>query len=64
MMLSVITSSLPAMISDNATLVELVPWREGVANMSREVVGRTLVKLEGDRNVCRMKECNMGRSVV
>lgn len=28
--------------------------------MSKTVIGRTLVRLEGDRKFCRVQECNMG----
>ena len=47
--------------SDNATLAELRPWKDGIASMAQDVIGRTLVKLEGNRQVCRRSECNMGQ---
>ena len=31
-----------------------------IENSTKEVLGRTLVKMEGSRSVCRIRECNMG----
>ncbi|KAK7108614.1 hypothetical protein V1264_016316 [Littorina saxatilis] len=48
---------------DLETMAELAPWKQGVANMTDTVVGRTLVNLEGDFTVCRARECNLGNVV-
>nr|KAG5704020.1 hypothetical protein BaRGS_032109 [Batillaria attramentaria] len=48
---------------DNATLVELQPWKSGVEAETQKVVGRTLVNLNGSRYVCRVRECNLGNLV-
>ncbi|XP_078332927.1 snake venom 5'-nucleotidase-like isoform X1 [Crassostrea virginica] len=34
-----------------------------IENSTKEVLGRTLVKMEGSRSVCRIRECNMGNLV-
>ncbi|XP_048769296.1 5'-nucleotidase-like isoform X2 [Ostrea edulis] len=34
-----------------------------IENATKEVIGRTLVKIEGKRDVCRLRECNMGNLV-
>ncbi|XP_071955329.1 snake venom 5'-nucleotidase-like [Antedon mediterranea] len=38
-------------------------WGEPVGNISRQYVGRTNVKLDGDRQQCRQQECNMGNLI-
>nr|KAG5704024.1 hypothetical protein BaRGS_032113 [Batillaria attramentaria] len=48
---------------DNATLKELEPWKAGVLAETKQEVGETWVHLEGDRTVCRRKECNMGNLI-
>ena len=47
--------------SDNATLQELQPWKAGIQSMANDIVGRSLVRLEGNFLVCRRKECNLGQ---
>ena len=47
--------------SDNATLQELQPWKAGIQAMANDIVGRSLVRLEGNYLVCRRKECNLGQ---
>lgn len=34
-----------------------------IENSTKEVIGRSLVKMEGSRSVCRLRECNMGNLV-
>lgn len=34
-----------------------------IENSTKEVIGRALVKMEGSRSVCRLRECNMGNLV-
>ncbi|KAK7493119.1 hypothetical protein BaRGS_00015640 [Batillaria attramentaria] len=48
---------------DNATVLELQPWKIGVEADTQKVVGRTLVNLNGSRFVCRVRECNLGNLV-
>ena len=36
-------------------------WKKEVDMTVNVTVGRTFVFLEGERKVCRVKECNMGR---
>ena len=44
-------------------LNELTPWKQQVDAVSQKEVGTTLVFLQGDRLVCRMKECNLGNLI-
>ncbi|XP_046574533.1 snake venom 5'-nucleotidase-like [Haliotis rubra] len=48
---------------DQTTLQLMQPYKEGVANESGTVVGRSQVLLEGDRTFCRVKECNLGNLI-
>lgn len=34
-----------------------------IENSTKEVIGRTLVKMEGSRSMCRLRECNMGTCI-
>ena len=34
--------------------------RAPILRLKGQVVGRTAVKLEGDRTICRVQECNLG----
>lgn len=34
-----------------------------IENSTKEVIGRALVKMEGSRSVCRLRECNMGITI-
>nr|KAG5704022.1 hypothetical protein BaRGS_032111 [Batillaria attramentaria] len=49
---------------DNATVLELQPWKIGVEADTQKVVGRTLVNLNGSRFVCRVRECNLGKITI
>ncbi|KAK7108612.1 snake venom 5'-nucleotidase-like [Littorina saxatilis] len=48
---------------DKATLEELKQWKQGLGDLMKTVVGRTLVKLDGNRMVCRTRECNLGNLI-
>ncbi len=39
---------------------EIAEWRVAVDAVYKELVGKTAVKLVGDRPVCRQFECNLG----
>ncbi|XP_025097766.1 protein 5NUC-like [Pomacea canaliculata] len=41
----------------------LRPWKEQVMKRSQEVIGRTLVNLEGFSTICRIQECNLGNLI-
>lgn len=49
-----------SIIPDNDTVALMQPYKLGLESLSKSVVSRTLVKLEGDRTVCRQRECNLG----
>ncbi|XP_033112625.1 snake venom 5'-nucleotidase-like [Anneissia japonica] len=48
---------------DSTILSEIEKWAEPVKDQIGKVVGRTNVFLQGDRNVCRKSECNLGNLV-
>ena len=48
------------MTADPVVAEEVKQWSEPLDAYQKEVIGETLVYLEGDRYVCRMEECNMG----
>ncbi|CAH0563373.1 unnamed protein product [Brassicogethes aeneus] len=45
---------------DKDVLDMLEPYRVRVAELSKQVIGKTKVLLDGDANRCRMEECNFG----
>lgn len=49
-------------LSDPSVLADVQEWRKHLSNYSAQVVGRTLVFLEGDA-VCRFQECNLGNLI-
>lgn len=53
-------SSIP---QDPEVLAEVEEWRRSLANYSSQLVGRTLVFLEGSSRVCRWAECNLGNLI-
>ena len=48
------------MFADPSTLKDVKAWRAEVDALASQVVGRTAVRLEADRAVCRQFECNLG----
>lgn len=38
-------------------------WKKNLANYSRELVGKTLVFLDGTNQMCRFGECNLGNLI-
>ncbi|XP_050392707.1 snake venom 5'-nucleotidase isoform X2 [Patella vulgata] len=55
-----LNSSIP---KDNATLVEMRPWKQEIQHFKKSVVGETRVLLQGDSKVCRKDECNLGNAI-
>ncbi|XP_040284657.1 5'-nucleotidase [Bufo bufo] len=53
-------SSIP---EDPALLAEINKWREKINNFSSEVIGKTLVFLNGSSLECRFRECNLGNLI-
>lgn len=49
--------------TDPETLSEINEWGEAVRQSSDAVVGDTLVHLDGGRESCRLRECNLGNVV-
>ncbi|XP_033099228.1 snake venom 5'-nucleotidase-like [Anneissia japonica] len=52
-----------SVVQDPNVLNDVNTWSEPVRNVSRQYVGRTNVKLEGDRIYCRQTECNLGNLI-
>lgn len=46
--------------SDPDVLAEVNEWKKNLANYSTQVVGKTLVFLNGTAEECRFRECNLG----
>ena len=44
-------------------LEELVPWKSKVQSLTKEIIGRSFVFLDGNRLSCRMHECNLGNLI-
>ncbi|XP_042362777.1 snake venom 5'-nucleotidase-like [Plectropomus leopardus] len=53
-------SSVP---QDPEVLADVEEWKKGLANYSTQVVGNTLVFLNGTREECRFRECNLGNLI-
>ncbi|XP_049459033.1 snake venom 5'-nucleotidase-like isoform X2 [Epinephelus fuscoguttatus] len=53
-------SSIP---QDPDVLADVEEWKKGLANYSTQVVGNTLVFLNGTRVECRFGECNLGNLI-
>ena len=47
--------------SDPETLEEIEQWRQPLERLLTEPVGETFVFLNGTREECRARECNMGK---
>ncbi|KAG9493666.1 hypothetical protein GDO78_001511 [Eleutherodactylus coqui] len=48
---------------DSTLLLEVNKWREQLNNFSAQVIGKTLVFLNGSSLECRFRECNLGNLV-
>ncbi|KAM3932169.1 5'-nucleotidase [Leptodactylus fuscus] len=53
-------SSIP---EDPALLVEINKWKEQLNNYSAQVIGKTIVFLNGSSLECRFRECNLGNLI-
>ncbi|CAJ1077730.1 '-nucleotidase [Xyrichtys novacula] len=53
-------SSIP---QDPEVLADVEDWKKNLANYSSEVVGKTLVFLDGTTEECRFRECNLGNLI-
>lgn len=51
------------LFSDPDVLAEVEEWKKNLANYSRELVGKTLVFLDGTNQMCRFGECNLGNLI-
>lgn len=45
---------------DESILKELVPYRQQLEDKMKQQIGRTFVFLDGNRQSCRLRECNLG----
>lgn len=45
---------------DESILKELVPFRQQLEDKMKQQIGRTFVFLDGNRQSCRLRECNLG----
>ena len=50
--------------TDTGILQELANWRESVTDVNMKQAGETLVDLDGAREHCRLRECNLGKEIV
>uniref|UniRef100_A0A3P8PLC4 5'-nucleotidase n=2 Tax=Astatotilapia calliptera TaxID=8154 RepID=A0A3P8PLC4_ASTCA len=48
---------------DSEVLADVEEWKKNLANYSAQVVGKTLVFLNGSTQDCRFKECNLGNLI-
>ncbi|XP_070568641.1 snake venom 5'-nucleotidase-like [Ptychodera flava] len=48
---------------DNATLEDVQLWARPISSLASQVIGRTHVFLDGRRESCRLKECNLGNLI-
>ncbi|XP_072037104.1 snake venom 5'-nucleotidase-like [Amphiura filiformis] len=48
---------------DPEVLAEINEWGEAVRNLTKERIGSTHVYLDGARESCRLKECNLGNMI-
>ncbi|XP_076010987.1 5'-nucleotidase [Genypterus blacodes] len=48
---------------DPVVLAEVEQWKKALANYSSQVVGKTLVYLNGSFEECRFRECNLGNLI-
>ncbi|XP_069788337.1 5'-nucleotidase [Narcine bancroftii] len=52
-----------SILQDPVLLAEVNKWKESLANFGKEVIGRTVVYLNGTAEECRNRECNMGNLI-
>ncbi|GAA6231676.1 5'-nucleotidase-like [Lates japonicus] len=55
-----LNSSIP---QDPEVLADVEEWKKNLANYSAQVVGKTLVFLNGETEECRFRECNLGNLI-
>ncbi|XP_029351664.1 5'-nucleotidase isoform X2 [Echeneis naucrates] len=55
-----LNSSIP---QDPDVLADVEKWKKNLANYSSQVVGETLVLLNGETEECRFRECNLGNLI-
>ncbi|XP_069371685.1 5'-nucleotidase [Paralichthys olivaceus] len=55
-----LNSSFP---QDPDVLADVEKWKKNLANYSAQVVGQTLVFLNGESEECRFRECNLGNLI-
>uniref|UniRef100_A0A3B5KF59 5'-nucleotidase n=1 Tax=Takifugu rubripes TaxID=31033 RepID=A0A3B5KF59_TAKRU len=55
-----LNSSIP---QDPDVLAEVEEWKKNLANYSSQLVGKTLVFLDGTNPMCRFGECNLGNLI-
>ncbi|KAG7220512.1 hypothetical protein INR49_018039 [Caranx melampygus] len=55
-----LNSSIP---QDPEFLADVEEWKKNLANYSSQVIGQTLVLLNGDTTECRYRECNLGNLI-
>lgn len=48
---------------DPDVLAEVEQWKKNLANYSSQLVGKTLVFLDGTNQMCRFGECNLGNLI-
>jgi hypothetical protein len=48
-------------VSDPAVMDVVNRMYVEIENATKQVIGRTLVKMDGARIMCRLRECNMGK---
>lgn len=41
----------------------MTEWKQNLSSYSAQVVGQTLVFLNGSRTACRLQECNLGNLI-
>ena len=47
--------------ADADIVQEVLAWQEAVMEFDSEVIGKSHVLLEGRAEICRLRECNLGR---
>ena len=47
--------------TDPDVLDDMSEWRDPVNDINNQVIGVTEVLLDGNRQSCRLRECNMGK---
>ena len=48
---------------DPEMLAEILDWAESVRNFSDDVIAKSHVFLDGSRESCRLRECNLGNMI-